>query len=116
MTQFSSTNKQVFLHPLALKELNALPRRVQLKFKALFKILAEKGKLDSPYAKKLVGQPGLFEIRVKHNGQWRVIYVYLNSDSVLVLSAFGKKTKKTPPTQLAKAKNRLQLYLERKHN
>lgn len=106
--------KEVLLYPNAEKELNKFPRQVQLKFKALFELLAEEGKLESPYAKKLSGTNNLFEIRVKHQGQWRAIYAYIEQNIALILLAFIKRTQKTPLTELNKAKNRLVNYLERK--
>lgn len=103
--------KQVLLLPNAEKELNKFPRSVQLKCKALFEVLATEGKLEAPFAKKLAGQQDLFEIRVKHQGQWRVMYAYIENKIALILSAFVKKTQKTPLDQLTKANNRLNTYL-----
>lgn len=103
--------KQVLLLPSAEKELRKFPRSVQFKCKALFEILATEGKLEAPFAKKLTGQQDLFEIRVKHQGQWRVMYAYIENKTAIILSAFVKKTQKTPPNQLAKANNRLKNYL-----
>lgn len=102
--------KRVLLHPNAQRELLQFPRQVQLKFKAFIEILTEEGKLEPPYAKKLSGSNGLFEIRVKHQGQWRALYAYIESNEVLILTAFAKKTQKTPSGQLVKAKKRLQDY------
>ena len=39
--------------------------------------------------------PGVREIRIKHEGQYRVIYVAKFADVVSVLHAFRKKTRKT---------------------
>ena len=80
---------------------------VELKFRALFEILEEKGRLEQPYAKKLSGEEGLFELRVRHRGQWRALYAYMKKSVIVVLSAFSKKTQKTPSKELAKAKKRL---------
>lgn len=51
----------------AYKELKKFPVGVYVRFTALFDILEEEGKLELPYAKKMQG--GLFEIRIKHQGQ-----------------------------------------------
>lgn len=98
--------KHVFLHPRAKKELFKFPRPAQVKFKALFEKLEIEGKLEEPFAKKLTGQGDFFELRVKHHGQWRVIYAYGIEDMVIILSAFMKKTKKTPLSKLDTAQNR----------
>lgn len=110
MAHYVLVKKRVLLYPNAQKELLQFPRQVQLKFKALIEILTEEGKLEPPYAKKLSGSDDLFEIRVKHQGQWRALYAYIESSNVLILTAFAKKTQKTPVGQLVKAKKRLQVY------
>lgn len=92
------------------KELQHFPIAVQVKFKALFRALEIYGKLEEPEGKKLVGSSGLFEVRVKHQGQWRAVYAYIKNDRILILSAFAKKTQKTPRVELEKAKRRLLEY------
>ncbi|MBT4124749.1 MAG: hypothetical protein HN981_04730 [Candidatus Pacebacteria bacterium] len=66
--------KSIILYKKIEKELSKLPKTVQLKLKGLLEILESEGKLEIPFAKKLSKQEGLFEIRIKHKGQWRVIY------------------------------------------
>lgn len=100
----------VLIDKRASKELNKFTRPVQLKFQALFEILEESGKLEEPFAKKLTSTDGLFEVRVKYQGQWRAIYAYLEKKTIIVLSAFAKKTQKTPTSELDKAKARMKEY------
>jgi len=102
--------KIIIVDRRSVKEINNFPREVQLKFKAIFIILENEGKLEEPDAKKLIGNIGLFEIRIKHRGQWRAIYAYLQDDNIIILSAFAKKTQKTPTCELDKAKERLFEY------
>lgn len=104
--------KVVLLHVRAEKELLKFPRVVKLKFKGLFEILESTGKLEKPFAKKLSSQDKLFEIRVKYKGEYRAIYAYIEGNSVIVLSAFHKKTQKTPEKELNKANKRLYEYKE----
>ncbi|SRR6266404_4661776 len=104
--------KVVLLDKHAEKEIKRFTRQVQLKFQALFEILEQDGKLEEPFGKKLSGNENLFEIRVKHQGQWRAIYAYIHIQSIIILSAFGKKTQKTPKEELEKAKKRLAEYKE----
>ena len=61
------------------------------------------GRLPAPYAEKVEGQDGLFEIRVKDGEQIRVFYAYAKGDEVWLLSGFIKKTQKTPPAEIRKA-------------
>ena len=49
---------------------------------------------------------GVMEIRVHQPGEFRVIYVAKFAEAVYVLHAFGKKSQKTPKTDLDLAKRR----------
>jgi phage-related protein len=61
---------------------------------------------------KSVGQ-GVREIRIQHEGQYRVIYVASYQEKVYVLHAFQKKTQKTDKQDLDAAKRTLKEVLER---
>ncbi len=100
--------KTVILDNLATKELSIFSIEVRAKFNDLFEILSKGGKLEMPFAKKIGDQ--LFEIRIKHRGQWRAIYAYILKNQVVILSAFQKKTQKTPKKELTKALKRLKKY------
>ena len=49
---------------------------------------------------------GVMEIRVHRPGEFRVIYVAKFAEAVYVLHAFGKKSQRTPKTDLDLAKRR----------
>ncbi len=49
---------------------------------------------------------GVNEIRVKANGQWRVLYVAKFAGAVYVLHAFGKKTQRTAKADIDLAAKR----------
>lgn len=93
----------------ANKALRSFPSEVQAKFLALFRVLETEGKLREPFAKRLTTT--IFEIRVVSAGQWRALYAYLQKKEVLILSAFHKKTQKTPKKELEKAEKRLRKHL-----
>jgi phage-related protein len=101
--------KVIRLDKRANKEINKFPVQVQAKIKAYLTILARNGKLEEPFAKKVDAK--LFEIRVKYEGQWRILYAYLVDDTIFVLSAFHKKTQKAPIKELEAAKSRLKEYI-----
>lgn len=61
---------------------------------------------------KSIGQ-GVREIRIQHEGQYRVIYVASFEEVIYVLHAFQKKSQKTNRRDLDLAKRALQLVLER---
>lgn len=50
---------------------------------------------------------GVREIRVHADGEWRVIYLANRPEGVYVVHAFGKKTGRTPKTEIDLARNRL---------
>ena len=64
---------------------------------------------------KSVGQ-GVREIRIQHEGQYRVIYVASFEKRVYVLHAFQKKTRKTGKQDIDTAKRMLKEVVERQRS
>jgi len=64
------------------------------------------GLMPSDFKPLLGVGPGAYEIRVHVEGEWRVIYVAKFSDSIYVLHAFQKKTRKTRNEDLELAHRR----------
>lgn len=56
---------------------------------------------------------GAREIRIRHRGQYRVIYVAGIANAVHVLHAFKKRTQKTRKRDIELAKRRLHLLAEK---
>jgi phage-related protein len=100
--------KTVLLDNKVVKELNKFSLTTQAKFCNLFEILEIEGKLIYPFSKKL--NSFLLEIRISDNGQFRVLYTYKLKNIILILSAFQKKTQKTPRNEIKKAIKRLEAY------
>jgi phage-related protein len=100
--------KNIFVDKNAEKELREFGEEVQLGFEAYFKILEFEGKLDLPHAKKVA--KGLFEIRVKLQGEYRGFYAYIGKLDIVILHFFRKKTQKTPIKDLEVAQRRLKQY------
>jgi phage-related protein len=101
--------KIVEIDEKAFKELKSFSDEVQAKFFALFEILGVEGFLLEPYAKRI--NKNICEIRVKHSGQWRALYAYIEKNKVIILSAFNKKQQKLPLKELHKAEQRLRRYV-----
>lgn len=59
---------------------------------------------------------GVREIRIKHEGQYRVIYLATSQDKVYVLHAFVKKSQKTNKRDLEAAKRTLSQILQRQRD
>ena len=55
---------------------------------------------------KAIG-PGVAELKVKYRGEYRVFYTVNLGDAVYIISAFRKKTQKTPKAEIDIAKARL---------
>ncbi len=102
MAQFSY--KDVFIESNARKEFFTFPIAIRKSFLILIKELIAFGTLTYPESRKLSGYE-LFEMRVKKNGIYRCIYYY-NKDNIVILSAFKKKTQKTPLREIQKAVRR----------
>lgn len=100
--------KKIVVDKSAAKELKKFDKKVRAKIDARVKILQRDGKLEEPFGKKI--DTNLYEIRIKLGGQWRVLYAYLQEEFIILLSAFLKKTQKTPPNEMIKAKKRLERY------
>lgn len=101
--------KAVLFDPRAKKEFDKFDRMVKRKFYELIEELETTGKLERPQAKKL--NKDLYEMRVRHQGQWRALYAYIDHDRIIVLSCFRKKTSKLPRSQRQLAVSRLAEYL-----
>lgn len=85
--------------------------RVRLKkFTEYLEILQQYGTyIGEPAVKKLVGTE-FWELRPTRD---RVIFVHILKDKFLLLNHFVKKTEKTPPREIEKARRMLADYLER---
>ncbi len=67
----------------AEKEIKKFPILVQAKIEARAQILSRDGKLEEPFGKRLTED--LFEMRIRFQGQWRVIYAYLLENYIIIL-------------------------------
>lgn len=99
-----STEKDVFIHPGAQKEIKACRKEIREEFYQLFRELYSLGKLEYPKGKKLRNHD-LFEIRIQEQEAYRGIYCYYKN-VIVVLSVFQKKSRKTPQKEIEKAVKR----------
>jgi phage-related protein len=60
----------------------------------------QNGKMPTDFKPMTTIGSGVYEIRIKEQGEWRVIYVAKFSEAVYVLHAFHKKTQKTSQKDL----------------
>lgn len=102
--------KTLYLDARVIKEISKFPHGVIIRIDEAIKILERDGKLVEPYAKKVDKE--LFEIRIKHQGQWRVLYAYTKGSVIIILTAFQKKTQKLPQYFAKRAYKRLKEYTQ----
>ena len=93
-----------------------LPPKMKAKMLRLVDMLETNGsELQEPYSKHL--DDGIFELRA-HVGTdiSRVLYFFVIGRKVILTHGFIKKTPKTPPSEIERAKDCRNEYLSRKEN
>ena len=95
----------------ALRDLRAFPASARRKAgHELFRVQQGGHPVDwRPMS--IIGR-GVHEIRIHAEGEWRVIYLVSLPEAVYVLHAFGKKSRRTNPLDIAVARARLRLARE----
>ncbi|MEI7488857.1 MAG: type II toxin-antitoxin system RelE/ParE family toxin [Chryseobacterium sp.] len=63
-----------------------------------------KGYLEEPYSKHIVGKIRELRVGFGHN-RYRIFYFGFVDKKIIILSAFLKKTNKTPPREIERALN-----------
>ncbi len=103
--------KPLYFAGSALEDLRAFPRAPRRE--AGYQLDRVQFGLDPSDWKPMptVGR-GVREIRIHHEGQYRVIYVASIDDAVYVVHAFQKKTKKTRKQDIEIARRRIKLIRE----
>ena len=70
-------------------------------------------KLREPYSKLL--EDGIFELRAQQSSNvTRVLYFFYVENKIILTNGFVKKTPKTPPEEIERAKRRRAEYMRRK--
>ena len=92
----------------ALRDLRAFPDAARRK--AGHELLrVQRGGLPLDWRPLSIVGRGVPEIRVHSEGEWRVIYIASLPAAVYVLHAFGKKSQRTNPLDIAVARARLRI-------
>jgi phage-related protein len=100
--------KVVYLDYHVQKQIKKFPEKVQREFSVITAKLERDGKLKFPISRKV--RNGIFELRIKHKGEWRALYGFVKN-IVIILKVFRKKSQKTPRRFIQVAVNRLKIYL-----
>jgi phage-related protein len=88
-------------------EVEALPEDMRARLARIAKLIEEKGleRVGDPHVKHLEGR--LWEIRLKgRSGISRALYVTASGWRVVIVRVFGKKTQKTPRSEIGLALSR----------
>ncbi len=93
--------KEIFILNQAEKEIDTFPKHIRDRYWKLITEFETRGYLEYPDSKKLQGYD-LFEIRILGDGIYRFIYCD-HKEHIIILSAFKKKTQKTPVREIEKA-------------
>ena len=93
-----------------------LEPKIKAKMLRIIDILGINGeKLREPYSKLL--NDGIFELRVQAGSDIsRVLYFFVIGKKVVLTNGFIKKTPKTPPSEIKRAKSYRAEYLSREEN
>ena len=93
-----------------------LPPKMRAKvFRAIDMLEINGGNLREPYSKHL--NDGIFELRAQVGSDIsRVLYFFMIGKKAILTHGFVKKTQKTPPSEIDRAKKYREEYLSREEN
>lgn len=66
--------------------------------------------LRTPYVKKIIKQPAIYELRIKSEREVRFLFCLGKSCKFIILHGFVKKTQKTPQKELKVALKRVKEF------
>ena len=94
----------------------SLDKKMRAKMADTISILQDNGyELREPYSKHL--SEGIFELRAKVGSDiTRVLYFFYVDQHIILTNGFIKKTQKTPPREIERAKKYRADYLRRKES
>ncbi len=91
------------------------PLKVQNKIFKVLEAIETLERIPTTYLKLLVGTKGLYEARIQLGTDiWRVFCFFDQGKLVILLNGFQKKTQKTPPKEIRRAKQLMNEYYESK--
>ena len=91
------------------------PLKVQNKIFKILEAIETLERIPTTYLKLLVGTKGLCEARIQLGTDiWRVFCFFDQGKLVILLNGFQKKTQRTPPKEIRRAKQLMNEYYESK--
>lgn len=106
--------KLAVFHPNARDMIRQFPEDVRREFGKIIFDLQKGERLSMPLSRPMSSvAAGVEELRVRdRSGTYRAFYYTKLADSILIFHAFAKKTRKTPPHEIALAQKRLREMLD----
>lgn len=118
MTEKREYVRQVVAYANYFKDFKrTLSRDVLGKIYQIFIYIMTLEQVPLKYFKAVIGVKGLFEIRVEEGGNIYRIFCCMDKGNLVILfNGFQKKTQKTPPGEIEKAKRIMDEYFSNKEN
>lgn len=92
-----------------------LSRNTLSKIYQIFLFIMTMERIPEKYLKAIVSTKGLYEIRVEEGGNiYRIFCCMDEGNLVILLNGFQKKSQKTPPVEIERAKRLMKEYFDKK--
>lgn len=116
MTKENKYIRQVVTFGNYFKEFRkTLPPDTLRKMYQIFIYIMTLEQIPAKYLKAITGVQGLFEIRVEEGGNIYRIFCCMDEGNLVILfNGFQKKTQKTPPGEVERAKRIMKEYFQHK--
>jgi phage-related protein len=90
--------------------------KVKVKIQYVLELIRQVDRVPEKFLKHLTGTRGLYEIRVEHQSNTYRIFCCFDEEKLVVLfHGFQKKSQKTPPKEIERAKKIMQDYFNSKN-
>ena len=101
--------RPVIFHPKARDAIRAFPREVRDRLGKALYLLQAGEQPGMPLSRPMPSvAPGVSELRLhSEDGQFRTFYFTASEEGILVIHAFVKKTRQTPPAEIQLGRKRL---------
>lgn len=115
-----SNNRRYLRQILPFKEYfkdfkKSLAKDVLMKIYQIFIYIMTEERIPAKYLRSIEGVKDLYEIRVEHESNiYRIFCCFDEGNLVILFNAFQKKTQKTPPTEIERAKRIKDEYFKAK--
>ena len=106
--------RKIEWNPAAKATAQSFSQEIKREMGVLLLALQRGHPLGMPQSRKMPSiHPSAFELRIRDkSGIYRVFYVFLDQDKILIPHVFTKKTQRTPKKEIETAKKRLRRLID----